>query len=301
MTPPAANSAGALRRPLAPHAPRRISGPTRPVHGRGQTPPRATTPTRIRRRRWLIALPSAVGRAAVALPESRAIDRLVRGRAWIAIVATALIGIVYLQVSLLSMNQSITRSVHAAQALEARNTVLQGEIAQDAAGGRIQDVAAREGMVMPPAAWSTYVSTQRDDPVHAAASITPPDPTAVQRNAAANAALEPANALPTLNPQSSGATPAAIAPTADTAAEAVTAAATAASAGTAPAVAVPSETATPVVTPTATVTPTTTAAPAAVVSTPAPATSTPTPTTTSTPIPDSAATTTGTGGVSAGP
>jgi hypothetical protein len=301
MTPPVANGAGALRRPLAPHAPRRISGPTRPVHGRGQVPPRATTPSRIRRRRWLIAFPSAIGRAAVALPESRALDRVVRGRAWIAIVATALVGIVYLQVSLLSMNQSITRSVQAEQALESSNTVLQGQIAQAAAGGRIQDVAAREGMVMPQAAWSEYVSTRPDDAARAAASITAPDPTAVQRNAAANAALAPADALPTLNPQESGATPAAIAPTADTAAEAVTAAAATATTGTAGTATAATATATPTPAAVATPTPTTTAAPppAPVASTPAPDTSTPAPAETSTPIP--AATTSGTGGVSAGP
>jgi hypothetical protein len=299
MTPPVANSAGALRRPLAPHAPRRISGPARPVRGRDQSPPQASTPSQIRRRRWLIAVPSALGRAAVALPESRALDRLVRGRAWIAIVATALVGIVYLQVSLLSMNESITRSVHAAQALEASNTVLQGQIAQDAAGGRIQDVAGREGMVMPPAMWSAYVTATPHDATRAATSITAPDPAAEQRNAAANAALAPPDALPTLNPQASGAQPAAIAPTADTAAAAVTAAAAQASSGTVPDGSATATPAAAVVAPAATAAPTTTAAPAAAATPPAAvSTSTPAPTPTSV---SAVAATTGTGGVSAGP
>src|SRR5262249_29894565 len=93
MTPPAAQGA-TIRRPIAPHVPRRISGPARPVRGRDHgPPPRANTPSRIRRRRWLIALPRLAGQFAVALPESRALDRLIRGRAWIALIATALVGI----------------------------------------------------------------------------------------------------------------------------------------------------------------------------------------------------------------
>ncbi len=228
------------------------------------------------------------------------LDRLIRGRGWIAIVATALIGIVYLQVSLLSMNQTITRAVRAQQSLEASNTVLQGQIAQDAAGGRIQDVAAREGMVMPPAMWSSYVTVGRSDAARGAHAIVPPDPAAEQRNAAANAALAPP--VPTLGPQISGATPAAIAPTADTAAAAVAAVATQATA-TDTATAAAATGATPTAAPTATVaptaTPTTTAAPppAPVAATAAPVTSTPVPTQT----PVSAAVTTGSGGVSAGP
>ena len=221
MTPPPASGAGTIRRPLAPHAPRRVSGPARRRH---EAPRRATTPSRIRRRRWLIALPRLVGRFAATLPDSRALDRLIRGRAWIAIVATALIGIVYLQVSLLGMNQGISRAVHTAQTLQTQNTVLQSQIAQAAAGGRVQDVAARAGMVMPPAAWPSYVSVQRGDAARAARSITPPDPAAEQRNAAANAALVPPG--PVLSSQAtSSATPAAIAPTAGTAAAAVAAAA----------------------------------------------------------------------------
>jgi hypothetical protein len=284
MTPPPANGA-TIRRPIAPHVPRRISGPTPAPARRGdhRPPPRGTTPSRIRRRRWLIALPRLAGQFAVALPESRALDRLIRGRGWIALIATALVGIVYLQVSLLGMNQQITRDVSSAQGLEAQNTVLQSQIAQAAAGGRIQDVAARAGMVMPPAMWSSYDAIRPGDATRAATSITAPDPAAVQRQVAANAALVPPT--PTLSPDTAGsiATPASIAPTADTAA-AATAQAQAAVSDSATATAATSTStptttaavATPSVTPVSTATPAA-ATPTAVTPPPAPAVQNPAP------------------------
>jgi hypothetical protein len=297
MTPPPANGA-TIRRPIAPHVPRRVSGPAPARRGDHRPPPRATTPSRIRRRRWLIALPRLAGQFAVALPESRALDRLIRGRGWIALIATALVGIVYLQVSLLGMNQQITRDVSAAQGLEAQNTVLQSQIAQAAAGGRIQDVAARAGMVMPPAMWSSYDAAHPGDAARAAASITAPDPAAVQRQVAANAALVPPT--PTVSPDIGGstATPASIAPTAGTAAAATaqaqaaasdstTASATAATAtavpsSTAPAVssttATPASTAPPVTAAPVTATPTATPPPVPAVQNPAPVVSNPAPT-----------------------
>lgn len=315
MTPPGANGA-TVRRPIAPHVPRRISGPANPPaparRGDHRPPPRATTPNRIRRRRWLIALPRLAGQFAVALPESRALDRLIRGRAWIALIATALVGIVYLQVSLLGMNQQITHDVSAAQSLEAQNTVLQSQIAQAAAGGRIQDVAARAGMVMPPAMWSSYDAVRRGDAARAAASITAPDPAAVQRQVAANAALVPPT--PTLSPDTgaSTATPASIAPTAGTAAvataqaqaaasDATTESATAATSTAAPSSTAPAPTTTaavatapPATATLVTATPAATPPPVPAVQNPAPVVSNPAPTAAASTPTDST-----TGGVSA--
>ncbi len=246
MTPPVDN-AGTLRRPLAPRTPRRISGPARaarPARSGGATDARrARTAGRLRR-------------VVHSLPDARGLDRLVRGRAWIAIIACALVGIVYLQVSLLGMNAGITRSLAVAQHLEAQNSQLQSEIAQAGAGGRVQDAAARAGMVLPPAAWAQYLTVGRTDAARAAILIRPPDANAELRNAAANAALAPPDALPTLSPQASqtAATAPAIAPSAD---------GTAPTAQTATAIATADPAATPTqpVTPPATSTPTVAAAP----------------------------------------
>src|SRR5919112_638168 len=81
-----------------------------------------------------------------ALPETRLIDGLLRGRAWIWLIGLLLGGIVAMQVSLLKLNAGISASVEQAGTLERRNAALETELARLAAGERIQQAAAAEGM-----------------------------------------------------------------------------------------------------------------------------------------------------------
>jgi hypothetical protein len=122
MTPPAhAAAAGRLPRGAAPRSPRRVSGP-----GRAARPPRGGAPATRRRTQFAAGLVARLR----ALPDSRLLDRLVRGRGWIAIVGVGLIGIVFLQVSLLNLNAGISRAVAAAETLERQNAMLRESISE---------------------------------------------------------------------------------------------------------------------------------------------------------------------------
>lgn len=110
------------------------------------------------------------------LGDARVLDRLVRGRTWIAIVAVLLLGIVFMQVSLLRLNAQIGTAVTSADTLDRANSGLRSDIAQLDSGERIQDVAAKLGMVMPPAGDVHFLNAREVNPALAAASITAPKP-----------------------------------------------------------------------------------------------------------------------------
>jgi hypothetical protein len=86
-----------------------------------------------------------------ALPDHRMVDRLLRGRAWIWLIGLMLGGIVAMQVSLLKLNAGISQSVERASTLERVNADLETDVARLSSGERIQQAAAAEGMVAPPA------------------------------------------------------------------------------------------------------------------------------------------------------
>lgn len=130
MTPPAAASAahrgrvGAPARPLTPR-PRRVSGPARPP-SRPRTPPAAPREQ---------GLANGLLAGAEGLLHARSLDRLIRGRGWIAVIAFALIGIVTLQLGLLKLNAGMGRSIERAEALQRKNAALSIENSELAAGG----------------------------------------------------------------------------------------------------------------------------------------------------------------------
>ena len=191
MTPPSAGAtAGRLPRRPAPRAPRRVSGPARP---RVQAPAarrRASRGARILA--WLRALPDA-----------RFLDRLVRGRGWIALVGVGLIGIVFLQVSLLNLNAGISGAVTAAETLERQNASLREDISQLDAGDRLADGAAKLGLIMPSAGEVTFLDARGADGRRAAAGIRPPKPVATGGVAAAPVTA-PATSEPTAGAATAG-------------------------------------------------------------------------------------------------
>jgi cell division protein FtsL len=200
MTPSAATAAGrapGLRRSPAPRVPRRVSGPTHPArpHTRpGAGGPRSSRPAPARSS---VAL-GAAARRLRALPDARLLDRLVRGRAWIAIVAVALMGIVFMQVSMLQLNAGIGRAVTSADTLERQNSTLRAGISELDSGERIQKVATELGMVMPAAGDVRFLDARQADGARAAANVTAPAPAATRAAAvqtptgqAAAAAVQP--------------------------------------------------------------------------------------------------------------
>lgn len=133
----------------APSRPRRVSGPARsrsaPVPAR-----------RPQRGSGAIALPAiplhapALARRALGLlaelPGHLAIERLIRGRAWIALIAFALIGVVSLQLLLLKLNGGIGHALERQAALQRENAALSLQDAELAATERVETLARAMGM-----------------------------------------------------------------------------------------------------------------------------------------------------------
>jgi hypothetical protein len=195
MTPPAAAAAAAAptvrpRRAPAPHAPRRVSGPGRPAHPirtrpsrRAATRPRATLPPAVA----LVKLPLALVSAVDALAQHRLLDRLIRSRTWIAIVAFALIGIVALQLGLLKLNGGIGRALESEALLQRQNSTLAIENSELAAGPRVEQHAGQLGMSFATTRQLRFLSSRpAEDVAKAAAAVTTAARTAAARAAEAS-------------------------------------------------------------------------------------------------------------------
>jgi hypothetical protein len=162
MTPPAAAGAARTRshtRRATP--PRRVSGP---VRGRSAAGAIAAPPP----------LALRLGGAVHGIAEHRWLDRIVRGRAWIGILAFALLGIVFMQVSMLRMNAGIGRSVERATVLERQNAALRAAVSQLSSGDRIAEEAAKLGFTMPAAGTTRFLSARGFDARRALSGITAP-------------------------------------------------------------------------------------------------------------------------------
>ncbi|MGO9247466.1 MAG: hypothetical protein ACLQQB_04785 [Solirubrobacteraceae bacterium] len=150
MTPPPAAAAARTaapaihprRVPLAPvRRPRRVSGP-------GARPARPAQQAR-----------KAVN-PAVAIATHPLLDRLIHGRAWIGIVAFALIGIVTMQLGLLKLNAGIGRALEHEAALQREDSALSVENSEVAAGNTVELQAAHMGMQLIPAGALRFLSAR---------------------------------------------------------------------------------------------------------------------------------------------
>jgi cell division protein FtsL len=183
MTPPTAAATAPAVRPRRPArgapvpparrgpAPRRVSGPARSGSGAARSGParpagRGSSSARARPAGWLparisvrggaVALPGPGGlahealAALAALSRNRLLDRLIRGRAWIGLVAFALIGIVAMQLWVVKLGVGIGRALEHSASLQRENSALAIEDSALAAGERIESLAAAEGMVVAP-------------------------------------------------------------------------------------------------------------------------------------------------------
>jgi hypothetical protein len=269
MTPPATiaarHPARTTRRKPTQRPPRRVSGPAHPPPTSPSRPKRdprasATAATAVARPPFTMRL----GARAMRVGDARLLDRLVRGRAWIALMAIGLIGIVFMQVSLLKLNAGISRAVTAADTFERQNSSLREDISKLDSGERIQAVAAKLGMVTPAAGNVHYLDGRGADGARAAAAIKPPKPVTPSVAPAASATTVPTAATtpaPTTTttpaPATTSAAPAATAAAAPATTNAAPATGNAAPANTAPAQTAPTQTAPTQTAPTQTATPAT--------------------------------------------
>ncbi len=146
--------------------------PAATVAGRrpASTGRRAPAPRVAARGRRSLAVP-----AAAALPRSAALRlprlslralpvpllRLLNGRGAIVVLGTALLGLVFLQVSLLKLNTAISVNVERASDLERSNAQARATVSKLDAGRRIQDAAGQLGMVMPAAGAICFLDAKR--------------------------------------------------------------------------------------------------------------------------------------------
>jgi hypothetical protein len=198
-----------------PAQPRRVSGPLRPAPA-GAPPLRRGVGEAGRERSERGAFERLR-----ALPETRVVDGLLRGRAWIWLIGLLLGGIVAMQVSLLKLNAGISRAVTTSSTLERTNADIEAEIARLESVERVRATAAEEGMVMPLAGDVTYLSPRPGrDAVLASRRMQPPSDTAAA--VMANGGREPGVVAPvTTAPQVTA--PAATTTTTTTATPAATA------------------------------------------------------------------------------
>jgi cell division protein FtsL len=121
---PARRQPAPRRRPVAP--------PTRP-------PRRASGRARTKAARRPIVLPRG----------ARVLDALLTGRVWIALVGVLLAGIVFFNVDLLRMNRDITQMAERSDALQRQNARIREDVAHLASSERVQEAAAKLGLVLP--------------------------------------------------------------------------------------------------------------------------------------------------------
>jgi hypothetical protein len=134
---------------------------------------------------------AALGRVAMRVPDARVLDRLIRGRLWIGLIAGALVMLVFMQVSLLKLNTGISADMLTSQALERQNAELRASVSSLDSGQRIQDIAAARGMVMPDDGQLRFLTAgPPGSGAKAAASITAPDTTGAQQRTQAMQAQE---------------------------------------------------------------------------------------------------------------
>ncbi len=161
---PAAPPLAPRRRVAAPARPRRVSGPSR-------RPAPAAPPRRGAQGGIALGLIGVAGKLD-ALASHRLLDRLIRSRVWIGIVAFALIGIVTLQLGLLKLNSGIGRALESEASLQRENAALSVENSELAAGSRVESQAERLGMRLVSVGGLQFLSSHaRSDLPHAASAL----------------------------------------------------------------------------------------------------------------------------------
>ena len=128
-----------------------------------RTPARARPTAPVRRRAQPARRPATTPRAA---PR---VDVLLRGRAWVALIGALLAGIVFLNVTLLKLNEGITQTSRQAAEVGRDNARLRVEVARLGSSERIKRAAEQQGLTMPAPVQVTYLRTRRETDARLAA------------------------------------------------------------------------------------------------------------------------------------
>ncbi len=199
------------RRTASPRA-RRISGPSAPARSGSlaaavaipapgvalprERPARPSSPSRKRsapasRRVSAGATPGIALRGVQALDgisSSAFVDRLIRGRLWIGLLAFALIGIVAMQLLVLKLNTGIGRTLGHVATLQRENAQLNIEDSMYSSENRVAPLATAAGMTLAPTGTVHFVTASMADISRAAAALS----TAAQASASSASAASTA-------------------------------------------------------------------------------------------------------------
>lgn len=122
-----------------------------------------------------------------------AVDRLIRGRVWIGVIAFALIGIVTLQLLILQLNANMGRALVREAQLQRQNAALSIEGSELASGERVEAKAARLGMQLVPVGSLRFLTSYPPaDIARAAAALS--TPVQSSSTSASTSAAEPGEA-----------------------------------------------------------------------------------------------------------
>ena len=96
---------------------------------------------------------------------------MTRGRAWVAVLATMLFGIVALNVYSVSLNVKASAAATTIDRLERDNSAIRGEIAERLSSDQVAAAAPSFGMVVVDPTDVRYLSTSPDDAEQAALNL----------------------------------------------------------------------------------------------------------------------------------
>lgn len=105
------------------------------------------------------------------LSASALLDRLLRGRIWIGLLAFALIGIVAMQLFVLELNTGVGRTLRREAQLQRANAQIGIEDSMASAGGRVEPLAAATGMTIAAPGSLHFVAANTADIGRAAAAL----------------------------------------------------------------------------------------------------------------------------------
>ncbi|HKH15785.1 MAG TPA: hypothetical protein VKA47_14145 [Solirubrobacterales bacterium] len=151
-------------------------------------------------------VPIAVGRTAGAvsgLAESGLVHRLTRGRLWIGVLASLLVGIVALNVLALSFNASSSKATRQTDILNRQVSTLRAQIAESGVSNEhVQSLATELGMIVPEPGTIGYLEASPKDAATAAQRLesgtisagtpTPADPTLTSSTPTTTTTTDPA-------------------------------------------------------------------------------------------------------------
>ncbi|MEA2403875.1 MAG: hypothetical protein QOE08_522 [Thermoleophilaceae bacterium] len=138
------------------------------------------------------------------------LDSLLRGRAWVVIVGALLVGIVFLNVSVLQLNRGIASTTAKSAELERANSGMRARVAMLGSSDRIQTAAAMRGFIMPAPGQVKYLRARPADAQLAAKRLSTQSTLASSSSSAATtpvASTTPAQTQTAAQPQAQPAQP----------------------------------------------------------------------------------------------